>query len=114
MIREQKNIFVINDSARMRKIITDILEKKPDNHVCQQARNGQQALQIIEKLQPDLILLDVEMPVLNGLETLKKIKEQNTIPVVMLSALTNKETTIEALALGAGDFVEKQHNIKER
>ncbi|HIY57246.1 MAG TPA: chemotaxis response regulator protein-glutamate methylesterase [Candidatus Tetragenococcus pullicola] len=107
------NILVVDDSAFMRKIITDILEKMPDIHVCQQARNGQQALQIIEKLQPDLILLDVEMPVLNGLETLKKIKEQNTIPVVMLSALTNKETTIEALALGAADFVEKPHNITE-
>ena len=97
----------------MRKVVTDLLEKMPNVKVSNVARNGKQALTLLENEQPDVVLLDVEMPILNGLETLKKIKEKYDTPVIMLSALTNKEVTIEALNLGAADFVEKPTNIKE-
>lgn len=108
------NILVVDDSAFMRKIVTDLLEKMPNIHVSNTARNGQQALKILsEQKQPDLVLLDVEMPILNGLETLKEIKRLYDMPVIMLSALSNKDVTIEALTLGAADFVEKPTNIRE-
>lgn len=108
------DILVVDDSAFMRKIVTDLLEKMPNIRVTNTARNGRQALEILEKQEPlDLVLLDVEMPILNGLNTLKEIKQHYDVPVVMLSALSNKEVTIEALALGAADFVEKPTNIKE-
>ncbi|MGX7195959.1 protein-glutamate methylesterase/protein-glutamine glutaminase [Enterococcus olivae] len=108
------NILVVDDSAFMRKIVTDLLERMPNIHVSNTARNGQHALKLLaEALKPDLVLLDVEMPVLNGLETLKEIKRLYDIPVVMLSALSNKDITIEALTLGAADFVEKPINIRE-
>lgn len=107
------DILVVDDSAFMRKIVTDLLLKMPNVQVSQTARNGKLALALLEEYKPDVVLLDVEMPILNGLDTLKIIKEKYDIPVVMLSALTNKEVTIEALNLGAADFVEKPVNIKE-
>ena len=107
------DILVVDDSAFMRKIVIDLLEKMPNVQVSKVARNGKQALALLEEYQPDIVLLDVEMPILNGLDTLKVIKEKYDIPVIMLSALTNKEVSIEALNLGAADFVEKPTNIKE-
>lgn len=107
------DILVVDDSAFMRKIVTDLLLKMPNVTVTHTARNGKIALTLLAEYQPDVVLLDVEMPILNGLETLKRIKAQYEVPVVMLSALTNKEVTIEALHLGAADFVEKPTNIKE-
>lgn len=107
------DILVVDDSAFMRKIVTDLLLKMPNVKVTHTARNGKRALALLEEYQPDVVLLDVEMPILNGLDTLKMIKEKYDLPVIMLSALTNKEVTIEALNLGAADFVEKPTNIKE-
>lgn len=104
-------VMVVDDSAFLRKVIIDLLQSMPDIEVAQQARNGKQALELLENEQPDLVLLDVEMPILNGIETLKAIKAKYDLPVVMLSALSNKEVTIEALELGAADFVEKPTNI---
>lgn len=107
------DILVVDDSAFMRKIVTDLLEKMPNIHVSNAARNGKHALKLLQEKRPDLVLLDVEMPILNGLDTLKEIKRLYDIPVIMLSALSNKDVTIEALALGAADFVEKPTNIRE-
>lgn len=104
-------VMVVDDSAFLRKVIADLLQSMPDVEVSQQARNGKQALEMLANEQPDLVLLDVEMPILNGIETLKQIKANYDLPVVMLSALSNKEITIEALELGAADFVEKPTNI---
>lgn len=104
-------VMVVDDSAFLRKVIADLLQSMPNVEVSQQARNGKQALEMLANEQPDLVLLDVEMPILNGIETLKQIKANYDLPVVMLSALSNKEITIEALELGAADFVEKPTNI---
>lgn len=105
------DVMVVDDSAFLRKVISDLLVKMPEVNVSLQARNGKQALELLANQSVDLILLDVEMPILNGIETLKQIKAKYDIPVVMLSALSNKEVTIEALELGADDFVEKPTNI---
>ena len=102
-------VFVVDDSAFMRKLITEIINADPGLEVAGYARNGQDALKKLAKLEVDVVTLDVEMPVMDGLETLKHIMETKPLPVVMLSSETrkNSETTIQALALGAVDFIAK-------
>ncbi|UXC64307.1 chemotaxis response regulator protein-glutamate methylesterase [Ligilactobacillus agilis] len=105
-------ILVVDDSAFMRKVITDLIAKMPGTELAGVARNGKAAVDFVKAdSELDLVLMDVEMPLLNGLEALKQIKQFSSVPVVMLSALTNQEVTIEALESGATDFVEKPTNI---
>jgi two-component system chemotaxis response regulator CheB len=106
-------VLVVDDSALMRKILGNMVQEIESLDLVDVARNGQDALKSIERVQPDIITLDVEMPIMNGIETLKAIKEKTTIPVIMLSARNDKETTIRCLELGAVDFLEKPINIKE-
>lgn len=105
-------VLVVDDSAFMRKIISDQIKSSSGLSVCGIARDGEDALRLIPKLKPDLITLDIEMPGLNGLETLKKIKADFQIPVIMLSSQTGEDITIEALELGAMDFIEKPQNLQ--
>lgn len=102
-------VLVVDDSAFMRKIISDLLSTDPVIKVIGTARNGMEALQKLYELSPDVITLDVEMPVMDGLATLEGIMRENPRPVVMLSSLTQKEAeiTIKALQKGAVDFVPK-------
>lgn len=102
-------VLVVDDSAFMRKLITEIIDAEPDMEVVGYARNGQDALQKLAQLEVDVITLDVEMPVMDGLETLRHIMAEKPLPVIMLSSLTKKgsETTVQALALGAVDFIAK-------
>jgi two-component system, chemotaxis family, protein-glutamate methylesterase/glutaminase len=105
----QIRVLVVDDSAFMRKLITDILQSDPKILVVGTARNGKEALASIGSLQPDVITLDVEMPEMDGLSCLKEIVKTHQTPVIMLSSLTQEgaEKTIEALAIGAFDFVGK-------
>lgn len=105
-------ILMVDDSAFMRKVISDILHKMPSVETVQTARNGQNCLDTL-KSDPnfDLILMDVEMPVMDGITALKKIKQSFAVPVVMLSAVSAQAITIQALELGAADFIEKPVNL---
>jgi two-component system chemotaxis response regulator CheB len=105
-------VLVVDDSAFMRYTITENINNRPGLSVVGNARNGQQALELIPKLKPDVITLDIEMPVLDGLSTLREIMSNNPIPVIMLSSLTADGSfeTIQALTLGAVDFVLKPTN----
>ena len=78
-------VFVVDDSAFMRKLITEIINEDPELEVAGYARNGQDALRKLAKLDVDVVTLDVEMPIMDGLETLKHIMETKPLPVVMLS-----------------------------
>lgn len=101
-------VLICDDSAFMRKIFSDTIEKDSELEVADTAYNGKNALRKLEKLDVDLLMLDVEMPKLNGLETLKIVKDEYPdIPVIMVSALDNKETVLKALELGAFDFIPK-------
>ena len=102
-------VLVVDDSAFMRKLIIEIINAERDLQVVGYARNGEDALKKLGRLQVDVITLDVEMPVMDGLETLKRIMSEKPLPVVMLSSRTRKgsETTMQALSLGAVDFVSK-------
>ncbi len=105
----KKKALVVDDSAFMRKLIADFLNDHPEIEVVGTARNGQDALDKLTTLKPDVITLDVEMPVMDGLEALKEIMRIRPTPVVMLSSTTKKgaENTVIAMASGAVDFVAK-------
>ncbi|WP_423189120.1 protein-glutamate methylesterase/protein-glutamine glutaminase [Alkalibacterium sp. f15] len=106
-------VLIVDDSALMRKILSNMINECQDMEVVDVARNGMEALKVIERSQPDLVILDVEMPVMDGIETLKAIKQQQRLPVIMMSSKTNDKVTIEALELGAEDFIEKPISIKD-
>lgn len=106
-------ILIVDDSALYRKFVGNILESYPNFEVAGVAANGKIALQKIEQLQPDIITLDLEMPVMDGLEVLRQLKPQSKhVGVIMLSAVTTEgaKSTLEALRLGAFDFVVKPSN----
>ncbi|WP_053219650.1 protein-glutamate methylesterase/protein-glutamine glutaminase [Virgibacillus senegalensis] len=102
-------VMVVDDSAFMRKMIGDILHSDSRLQVAGTARNGQDALDKLPKLDIDVITMDIEMPVLDGISTLKRIMEKQAVPVVMLSSLTTRgaDSTMEAMDIGAVDFIAK-------
>lgn len=102
-------VVVIDDSAFMRKMIADILISDHRIHVVATARNGQDGLKKIKIHDPDVVTLDVEMPVMDGITALQKIMATNPLPVVMLSSVTKEGTakTMQAMANGAVDFIAK-------
>lgn len=103
-------VAVVDDSAFMRKIISDKLNSEQNIEVVAKFRNGKELIEKAKEYNPDIITLDIEMPVMNGLETLKKLKELKIdCPVIMLSSLTSENSihTLECLELGATDFIEK-------
>ncbi len=105
----KKKVLVVDDSAFMRKLISDFLSISEQMEVVGTARNGEDAITKIKKLSPDVITLDVEMPKMNGIEALKKIMKECPVPVVMLSSTTKAgaEETFKAIQLGAVDFIAK-------
>ena len=102
-------VLIVDDSAIIRLSLNRYLKEIPDIQIIGQASNGVEALEQAKTLHPDVITLDVEMPRMNGLETLRHLMSTQPTPVVMLSSLTGDgtETTIKALELGAVDFVLK-------
>lgn len=103
-------VLIVDDSAVVRRLIEDLLGDIPGIEVVGTASNGSIALQKIERLQPDAVTLDLEMPVMDGLETLRSLRDRgSTVRVVMFSTLTERggHATLEALSLGADDYVTK-------
>jgi len=106
----QIRLMVVDDSAFMRKIVSDAASKIEGVMVVGTARNGQDAIDNIERHRPDVITMDIEMPKMNGIDALKVIKEKHPgIEVIMLSSHSKEGSTVtmEALEMGALDFIEK-------
>ncbi len=103
------NILVVDDSVFMRKIISDLISENPQYKVIGTAKNGQEAIEQVKLLRPDAVTMDVEMPVMNGLDALQRIMAEQPTPVIMLSSLTQEGAaeTIKALEWGAVDFIRK-------
>jgi two-component system, chemotaxis family, protein-glutamate methylesterase/glutaminase len=107
-------VLIVDDSVVIRKLLTDILSADPAVEVVGTAANGRIALSKLSQVNPDLVTLDVEMPELNGLETLAALrKTYPKLPVIMFSTLTARgaSATLDALALGANDYVTKPANV---
>ncbi|MFV8827170.1 protein-glutamate methylesterase/protein-glutamine glutaminase [Alkalihalobacterium sp. APHAB7] len=108
-MKDKITVLVVDDSAFMRKVISDLLQQDERIEVIGTARNGQDALDKLTTIKPDVITLDVEMPILDGLGTLKRIMKESPIPVVMVSSTTleGAENTVLAMEYGAVDFIAK-------
>ena len=106
-------VLVVDDSAFMRKIITDLIEKDPQFTVIGTAVNGIEAVASANRLNPDVITLDLEMPLMNGIDALQHILKKHKIPIIMLSGISEANTrdTIKALQFGAFDFIRKPTGV---
>ena len=107
---ERRRVLIADDSVVVRRILTDAINGDPDFTVVGAARNGRDAMEKIAQSHPEIIVLDVEMPEMDGLETLSAIRALSaTLPVVMFSTLTERgaQTTIVALCRGASDYATK-------
>ncbi|HJX94045.1 MAG TPA: response regulator, partial [Candidatus Acidoferrum sp.] len=102
-------VLVVDDSALMRKLIPSVLARDPAIEVVGTAMDGAFALKKIEELHPDVVTLDLEMPRMDGMETLRLIMRRAPMPVVLFSTHSKEGgyATLKALALGAIDFVQK-------
>ena len=102
-----KNILVCDDAAFMRMMIKDILTKNGYN-VAGEAENGVKAIEKYSELKPDLVLMDITMPEMDGIQALKKIKaEDPSATVIMCSAMGQQAMVIESIQSGAKDFIVK-------
>lgn len=107
-------VLVIDDSALMRKMITQMLQREPSIEVVGTAMDGSFGLKKIEELRPDVVTLDLEMPQMDGLEMLRHITRRNPVPVIVVSShsIQGAKETFQALQWGAFDFVPKpQENV---
>jgi two-component system chemotaxis response regulator CheB len=102
-------VLVADDSAFVRKAITRVFSAHPDIQVIDTASDGAMAVALAKRLRPDVVTLDVKMPVLDGLSALERIMAECPVPVIMLSSLTDTggELTVKALELGAVDYIDK-------
>jgi len=103
------NVVVIDDSAFMRKSISLMLESDPGIRVVATARDGRDGIDKIREHRPDIVTLDIEMPVMDGLSALRVIMKEMPLPVIMISSLTSEgaRSTLDALDIGAVDFIPK-------
>ncbi len=107
-------VLVVDDAVVVRRLVSDALNADPELEVCGTASNGKLALDLLPQLAPDAVTLDVEMPELDGLSTLKELRKKwPRLPVIMLSALTEKgaSVTLDCLAAGASGYVTKPAGV---
>lgn len=102
-------VLIVDDSAMMRRLLTQIIEQSPDFEVVGAAPDAQSARELIKELNPDVLTLDVNMPRMDGLDFLERLMRLRPMPVVMVSSYTEagSEETLRALELGAVDFIGK-------
>lgn len=103
-------VLVVDDSTFMRKSLSTMLSSDPRIAVAGMARNGEEAIQQVKALKPDVVTMDVEMPGMNGIEAVRRIMAEFPVPIVMVSSLTTEGATdtLKALEYGAVDFIPKQ------
>ncbi len=107
-MEEKIKVLVVDDAAFMVKAVSEILESDPDMEVVGSAKNGLEGLEKIKELHPDVITLDIDMPIMDGIKAIRHIMIESPVPVVVLSSLfADGSITFEALRLGVVDFVPK-------
>lgn len=108
-------VLVVDDSLVMRELIGDLIEEAPDLNLVGKARDGNDALRLVDSLRPDIITLDIEMPGMDGIATLDEILKRRPTPVVMVSSLTQRgaDVTLKALDRGAMDYVAKPEGARK-
>jgi two-component system chemotaxis response regulator CheB len=109
-------VLIVDDSRLLRQIISDALAQAPDVEIVGEASNGRDGLRLAGELKPDVVTLDVHMPQMDGIAMLDAIMAERTVPVIMVSALTQHgaEVTFDALSRGALDYVAKPEGAEAR
>jgi DNA-binding NarL/FixJ family response regulator len=103
-----KRVLIVDDHAAMRRAITRVLESQPNVEVCGEAENGRVAIEQAQRLKPDLIVLDLSMPVMNGLEAARILRAMMpTTPILMYTSFATSNLTEEALAAGVSKVATK-------
>jgi two-component system chemotaxis response regulator CheB len=113
-MNRKTRVLIVDDSVVIRRLLSDVVTADPQMEVAGYAANGQIAIAMLDQVSPDIVTLDVEMPVMDGIETLKAIRaRRQKLPVIMFSTLTERgaEATIDCLAAGASDYVAKPANV---
>lgn len=115
---QEKNkirVLIVDDSAFIRTALKNIINSSGNLEVVGEAKDGKEAVELAMELAPDVITMDVEMPVMNGIEATKEINKYAKIPIIMLSTLTSTgaEATLDALTYGAVDFITKKSSSGE-
>lgn len=115
-MKQRLRVLVVDDSALMRKLIPQILERDPSIEVVGTAMDGSFGLKKIEDLKPQVVTLDLEMPGMNGIDMLKQIMRKHPVPVIVVSSHSTEgaSITMKALGLGAFDFVAKPQDVSTR
>ena len=110
-MNDKPTILIVDDEAPIRELLRLYFEK--ENFQVEEAQDGAQALLGLEKFKPDLILLDIMMPILNGLEVCQQVRRHGNTPVILLTAKGEDEDRILGLDIGADDYITKPFNPRE-
>lgn len=110
-MKKHSHIMAVDDDKEILRILKRILEL--EGYDVAVAPDGGSALELLEEWQPDLVILDIIMPGLDGFQTLKRIRQRSSIPIIMLTAKCDVTTLNDALALGADDYVRKPFATRE-
>lgn len=104
------NVLVVDDSSFFRRRLKEILNQSPRLNVIGEAKNGLEAVAMVKELKPDVVTMDVEMPLMDGITAVKKIMQSTPVPILMFSSLTQDgaQATLDALDAGAVDFLSKR------
>ena len=104
-------VLVVDDEASIRKFVRSSLQQEGYEPI--EASDGEQALQAMEQTIPELVILDITMPKLDGMEVCRRIREWSSVPIIMLSARQDERDKVQALRLGADDYLAKPFSIEE-
>jgi DNA-binding NarL/FixJ family response regulator len=107
-----KRVLLVDDNTAIRRALVQSFDSEPDFDVCGEAENGQQAIEIAEKLGPDLIVMDLSMPVMNGIEAARILKRiMPAVPLIMFSGHSDLFSRMEAQSAGISALVSKSEQV---
>lgn len=111
---KEPSILLVEDHPRMRDVLVGIIHQQSDWKVQETAGNGREAVQMAEKIHPDVVVMDVSMPELNGIQAVQQIKQNHpSTKMLMVSNYAGKEIVLAALKQGASGYISKQHAFEE-
>lgn len=111
MVEKSKNILAVDDEPKILEVLTSFLESR--GFVVFQAETGKQAIEIFEKENIALILLDLMLPDISGEDICRAIRKKSRVPIIMLTAKIEEENLIEGLGIGADDYITKPFSLTE-